>query len=498
VTYPSTAFADQRTDAQKEAVDFIFHKESTPHSKSPDTPVELKFKHKFSKIRITLKQGTSGLSCLNATATLTGMPTSATVDLVKLINGDTDAITPGAPGTIQANVKSTTAAETVFEAIVPPHSGTAGRELQFSVEGTAYSYPLDNTFDLVYGREYKFDLALKAKGAPVDMHDGLSNCYIVAPGATSVQIPITRAITVGGMSPTATATLVKLWDDNDVIPIVPTTFIDTDADRKFTVTASGNQGNAVIALQIGTTIYWSWHIWVTTLGSNLTNNGFVIMDRNLGATDNTLSMASHGLSYQWGRKDPFPGDQPGTAGWEIRDTFHGINGTSVVVPNNTATIEGAALGVTESIRKPMTFFSEINSTGNWLPYDIRSLWNNGSHHKMVYDPCPDGYRVAWNNNEFIISSLINTAFGGIPNGYYVNGPEYGLSWNNFNLPMFYPRNFVGGQPFPLISAPQIYLANSTTSYTDKSAVVYGFNTVTLGQADRGCGMPVRCVEEWPD
>jgi hypothetical protein len=389
VTYPSTAFADQRTDAQKEAVDFIFHKESTPHSKSLDTPVELKFKHKFSKIRIRVLQDAGGPSCAAATATLTGMPTSATVDLVKLINGDPDAITPGTPGTILPNLKSSNAGEAIFEAIIPPHLGTAytSRKLEFNNGGTAYSYPLDdNTFDFVSEREYKFDLTLRANGAPLDMSDNLTNCYIVAKNG-SVTIPITRAITVGGMSETEPATVGVEWDDNAVIKNI-STFSGSNAARTFNVSVNNVLGNAVVSLKGSDgTIYWSWHIWVNGGNGSYYNNGYTIMDRNLGATAADRTPAAHGLLYQWGRKDPFPGS--GTAGAGTLSNFHGMPDAA---DPSTKTID-AALGVraaiTMSIQNPTTFFTNGIGWGG----ETGKSWNTSSNQKSVYDPCPPTWRM---------------------------------------------------------------------------------------------------------
>lgn len=90
-------------------------------------------------------------------------------------------------------------------------------------------------------------------------------------------------------------------------------------------------GNAVIAAYDGAgTIVWSWHIWVTDVDLDTkvqtytvhadyntypTFQSPVMMDRNLGATDDKLWSAatdpkgSHGLFYQWGRKDPIIGPE---------------------------------------------------------------------------------------------------------------------------------------------------------------------------------------------
>jgi hypothetical protein len=229
---------------------------------------------------------------------------------------------------------------------------------------------------------------------PVDANDGLANCYMIAPGGTTT-IPITRAITIGGMDASSTATVETLWDDPGVISGSPT-LSGSGASRYITVQTSSNQGNAVIALRdpFGT-IYWSWHIWVVNYDPNTggtwtnpNNTAYTFMDRNLGATDNQLNLASWGLLYQWGRKDPFPGGVQGTAGY---NAFKYRSLGYVKVTDTSNTVAGAAAGIWESIRKPVTFFKAAGNS--WLPYFISTLWDTSTNSKTVYDPCPMGWRV---------------------------------------------------------------------------------------------------------
>jgi hypothetical protein len=209
---------------------------------------------------------------------------------------------------------------------------------------------------------------------PTDMHDGLANCYIIVPGS-SVSIPVTRAITVGGMDASATATVETLWDDNAVINGSPTLSGSGDS-RMITVRATSAKGNAVVALKDAAgTIRWSWHIWVTDSPrtANYTHNGYTFMDRNLGATEGGFSLASCGLLYQWGRKDPFPGWTNGTAGYAALRHFNGGSMTK----NN----------ILSSLLNPTTF--DVTYGNGWTT----TLWNTSANKKSIYDPCPDGWRV---------------------------------------------------------------------------------------------------------
>jgi hypothetical protein len=236
------------------------------------------------------------------------------------------------------------------------------------------------------------------RGGLINVNDGLANCYMVVPGG-SVTIPITRAVTIGGLSASADAKVETLWDDNNVISGNPT-LSGSGASRAIAVTASSNEGNAVVALKDNDgTICWSWHIWVTNYtGSATWTNpyvGYTLMDRNLGATDNQLNLASRGLFYQWGRKDPFPGGKAGTAGYAALSSFKGMpdTGTTTInyVINKSANLEGVAAGIAQSIENPTTFYCRIADT--WLPADEKTLWNTSAGKKSVYDPCPEDWRV---------------------------------------------------------------------------------------------------------
>jgi hypothetical protein len=93
-----------------------------------------------------------------------------------------------------------------------------------------------------------------------------------------------------------------------------------------------------------------------------------MMDRNLGATSAIPSdLGALGLSYQWGRKDPF----------------------ASVATGNWTTISGQQK-ITFAEENPMTL---ITGNSDWLKNDDYKpeRWVIGK--KTVYDPCPVGYRV---------------------------------------------------------------------------------------------------------
>jgi hypothetical protein len=176
-------------------------------------------------------------------------------------------------------------------------------------------------------------------------------------------------------------------------------------------TNAGNAGNAVVKIfkkdDPEETPVWSYHIWGTDpdmiqTGEN-TNHpsglSIVFMDRNLGATDNQLNLASHGLYYQWGRKDPFPGDIPGTAGYAAFDSFEGIYDTydTEFFQLESENLEKAII---ETVRHPNRFYQGVDYTTmqyDWSNprylWNVEKTWDNYKNKKTIYDPCPDGWRI---------------------------------------------------------------------------------------------------------
>jgi hypothetical protein len=187
-----------------------------------------------------------------------------------------------------------------------------------------------------------------------------ANCYIVAPGVSGFLIPVFRANLDGipriGATDELTAELV--WTD------VANPLTSGSAIRSISVQGVGSsaylsvstgsaEGNAVVAVKVGSEIKWSWHIWVT--GYVPTGKPGTFMDRNLGALSNNRNdkggVNTLGLLYQWGRKDPFPGSSAVSSGVEpvIYNADGVINGiTKEVAPS------GPNLEV--SVTHPLTFY----------------------------------------------------------------------------------------------------------------------------------------------
>ncbi|MBQ7195684.1 MAG: hypothetical protein IJS07_08660, partial [Bacteroidales bacterium] len=229
-----------------------------------------------------------------------------------------------------------------------------------------------------------------------------------------------------------------------------------------TVGGALTQGNASIAVYSGDhasgDILWSWHIWVTDANldalvqtwtihddydeySNYVDP--ILMDRNLGALSNqpwgtTSSHAAHGLFYQWGRKDPFPGADDSSISSTTPITTYDAGGSTVpgttadkLAGNSNAVQWGYVSGAitdrdADGAKYPMNFRSV--GSGQWLvPPTIKAyhdLWglplypasSNYIGHKTIYDPCPPGYRVS---NPYAMSGVVpdNSAGGNINTTY---------------------------------------------------------------------------------
>lgn len=173
-------------------------------------------------------------------------------------------------------------------------------------------------------------------------------------------------------------------------------YIGADADD----TEKIKQGNALIgAYDASGRLIWSWHLWATNYDPEqdvLTySNGVTAMRCNLGAFDNANAttdeiLASYGLFYQWGRKDPFVGPS----------SYNASNGTAAQIFNaNNSRIylemveSNAETGTMEyATANPLKFITGVEeSQYDWLwSSHSDALWSDT---KSVNDPCPYGWKV---------------------------------------------------------------------------------------------------------
>lgn len=171
------------------------------------------------------------------------------------------------------------------------------------------------------------------------------------------------------------------------------------------------EANALVAaLDDDDNILWSWHIWCTDLDLTVDAvefGGMTVMNRNLGAFDTSdasaeEALASYGLLYQWGRKDPFVSGKE----WDSTTQYPMYDAKDKYV-EFSAEETSATIGKIEyATANPTVFIKGTkDSDFDWL-FAARNntLWGNAytgtsgvtaeKGTKSIYDPCPAGWMVA--------------------------------------------------------------------------------------------------------
>ena len=211
-------------------------------------------------------------------------------------------------------------------------------------------------------------------------------------------------------------------------------------DGKLTVTASSTPGSALVAIKKGSTILWSYLIWVTASEPESINlPSGAILQEPLGGQ----------LYFQWGRKDPL------RAGC----SYVGNQGDN---------------GLTYSIQHPDQYINLGASTYDWFTNNTENpddnLWGGSLGSKTVWDPCPAGWRVpSW------------SAFGGLSNN---DGRFTDLGFLSDNA--------------------SFYSSSTVTYWTASPSGTLGYACAFVnnggGESDyegniRALAAPVRCVKE---
>lgn len=288
----------------------------------------------------------------------------------------------------------------------------------------------------------------------------LSNCYICNPPAVSTasatyKIPVARVDQFWGggnyenepnncLGQANEWTVSVIWSDMEIKAdnFVITKNMGAGKDDWFEVSVPGTteMGNVVIGIKniLSTDWLWSWHLWVTDYcpdeAKYLTQQGAflagtdtyhvtggdvqrylaaaagavqkVYMDRSIGAmTTEYVGNGKGKLYYQYGRKDPFPGNatywEEGT--FEKNDGFiipSGRDKKNIIAYNETY---NQPQNVLYSISHPTVFIG--SSVGYWTYKDKYNpevfnsgiIWNDSSAsnngNKSIFDPSPSGWKV---------------------------------------------------------------------------------------------------------
>lgn len=361
--------------------------------------------------------------------------------------------------------------------------------------------------------------------------DGTANCYIVAPGSTVVfDARYKGNSTTLEIGDAKSASL--LWQ---TAPDLVSNLIYSPAEKKIAATVADKKGNALVcAKDADGKILWSWHLWVVdydpaddfTTPANANGTTWTFMNLNLGAiSTERQGMDSHGLFYQWGRKDPFPGAATRTVmnedyTYEVdgEPTLYDIDGKPLPKINTYAQPHGT---IALSIENPMAFYvnlkvptGEIDEydepimvddwiTGDWTDVSDDDYWGGVSGKKSIYDPSPVGYKVP-----------VSDASGATPYDWLTydqmtwdeknGGAEQDGQWFPGTGTRVYASGSldfpVGGNPYSGLwfgtkGKESDNLEEYPTLYGQYMFVINGKRTFKTSKDRRSQGMSVRCVRE---
>ena len=336
-------------------------------------------------------------------------------------------------------------------------------------------------------------LPMQEEVGPKDLgRKGTANSYIVDVTAAGAEYKFAAVKGNSEESVGAVASAEVLWEtwnngEEVVAGSVVASVSFADGYVFITLPAEPHAGNAVIAAKDAAgTVLWSWHIWAPATAIESNTYGLLdkeLMDRNLGAlvaakAGEAAPAESFGLTYQWGRKDPFVGAKAANSG------------SNATVAGAELKVADATITVAEAIADP-TLIGHSNDA-NWLPEADNTLWVDEA--KTIYDPCPPGYRVPARDKAQPMFSGDLSALAG-----------WAVSSDNFYFQMGDPATV-----FPFAGYRDDYSVGGLTHAYDRSVIwtahndgdnkgymlnVRGSSTHTLGSAPKARAGSVRCVAE---
>lgn len=226
-----------------------------------------------------------------------------------------------------------------------------------------------------------------------------SNCYIL--NRPDTYYTFNAMVRGEGREALATARIEVIWQTAKNL----IRYLELDEQGRATFFIGSDdgqlpQGNALVgAYDAEERLIWSWHLWVADYDPSAQNqtyaNGMTFMTRNLGASANANAteqkiLASYGLYYQWGRREPFVGPYAyDCASGKDADMYNGNNSRTYLSYVESGTETGTEA---YALANPMTFILGVEESGfDWL-YASHSddLWGG---RKTLSDPCPKGWRV---------------------------------------------------------------------------------------------------------
>ena len=508
VTLPAEQSSDAADpDAGLAAWDFMYAVSEGVTSASDgrlDEPVSLKFSHLFAVVDVKITASVTAVvdelvfSCADETAALSVGEGSS----VNVRTGALSVMNPSNVITLTGSRNVMPGSAVSFRFLVNP--GHADKEFTITAKINGKDYPVATktapAAGLEAGKVYHItpeQLAISPEDAlTVNLSaNGTANTYIVSYPATTYTFDatvkgngversftwsesdgtesdgteITRGYTSADLE-IAPASVGLVWYNtpktaDGYVNVSPVTLESVSYNPEtgmasFTTPAGFVVGNVLLAAYDAEgTVLWSWNIWAAgesydaDAASRPVANGYVMMDRNLGAAAGPEVMGTSdeakaiGNYYQWGRKDPFPaaaeyvsvsGVTGGDRSWglpthtpveayrqtsdkqtlDFTDLIFGTDAASNCRPLSTILGTGFTVdeAVAESVKYPYRWMSWSGSNSdkddyNWTRSDLsgmengrswKYLWGNpdkdpqdeaSDNDKTIFDPCPPGWKV---------------------------------------------------------------------------------------------------------
>lgn len=288
-----------------------------------------------------------------------------------------------------------------------------------------------------------------------------------------------------------------------------------------------SNGNALVAAYDSAgKIIWSWHLWFTqhdprTEDVATYSNGMTFMNCNLGAfansdgsADTGKILASYGLYYQWGRKDPFMRPRYyDCAGNDDEIVYNAKDRYAYVTVSETDASKGT---VEYAAANPTVFLSSPSGNrGDWL-YGAgdNGLWGENAA-KTENDPCPKGWRVPSKEAFSVLDIAESEDYMDLEEARKMFGwnlTDKGTLQKHFYTGAGYRSYFDGilsninyKDQYPYTPVPWVgyYWTNASGAESTSCAMFFDLNTsrATVNAFDpisvqyRANAMQVRCVKE---
>ena len=339
----------------------------------------------------------------NGGETMTGKATVNLADGTFSLKDGSDAVTVSIDGGMSIGTAGHRDEAKDFIAFIP--AGKYAKGFTFTVtdiNGMTYTKSTEKEISVEPG------VVTPLKSLLLTLYFGKANCIRTA-SAGDITFDITpyysfaEDFTYSGTAITSANPAVKakvLWQHTISTGSGDVVGTPTIAGNELKVPVKGTYGNALVAIcDSGDKVLWSYHVWVSEAEDVAYKNDaageFTMMDRNLGAVSLKFKdQNSYGCFYQWGRKDPFPRPVP-----LDRPTAAAKYKNEDVELTQTAAASEETGTVGYAISHPDT---RLLDAATWYKAGIpEGIWGNatgngteGKGVKTIYDPCPEGYRVA--------------------------------------------------------------------------------------------------------